>query len=690
MAFARKNHQDGYEGDWGTPDYIDPSMLEFAPAPEPTDASVDHLGGTGTTIRDKPVFTEEEAAFYLNRGDGLITSGGVTYESGAEWFGGKGPAKNDWYFLAESKADNDGSLDTINFGFYNSFGELPEPYVIRLPNGQVVSAMGQTNGFSPFDDAQKAAAREAIQMWDDLIDLDFVETHSSQADINFMNTTTGPIQASAYLPYDYGTVTYTNGQPVINSDGEVVTYAEISGDVYINPGQATNHQFDEGQYGLTTLIHELGHSLGLEHPGNYNFGPNFTANYVNGAEYYQDSNQYSIMSYWGGEETGAAMVDWSTLSFVYASTPSVHDVLAIQRIYGADMTTRTGDTVYGFNSNAGRDAFDFTKTPLAVVTIWDAGGTDTLDLSGYDSNSTINLNPGQFSSAGGSGVVPLEVLKANGVLPASYTQAQYDALRAKYNSTDGMLHDNIAIAYGAWIENAVGGAGDDLIIANAVKNVIDGGAGFDTVSYEGASAGVTVSWGVSRGTGGDAEGDRYVNIEALSGSNFADRLTGGNGEDIINGLGGDDIIIGGNDDDTLSGGDGDDRLDGGNSSDSLFGGAGNDVLEGGNSSDTLDGGAGNDTLLGGNSSDILNGGAGDDILTGGNSKDVFAFTDAGNDTITDYDKGETIDFSGLGIDAGDVRIEDNTIFADLNGDTVADLTVVVQGDEVLISNIVFG
>ena len=49
------------------------------------------------------------------------------------------------------------------------------------------------------------------------------------------------------------------------------------------------------------------------------------------------------MSYWDSEETGANHVDWQFLTYRYASTPSVHDMAAIQRIYGADMTTRTGD-----------------------------------------------------------------------------------------------------------------------------------------------------------------------------------------------------------------------------------------------------------------------------------------------------------------------------------------------------------
>ena len=49
-------------------------------------------------------------------------------------------------------------------------------------------------------------------------------------------------------------------------------------------------------------------------------------------------------------------------------------------------------------------------------------------------------------------------------------------------------------AYGVVIENAVGGAGNDLLIGNDVANVLDGGAGFDTVGYAGAASGVSARY----------------------------------------------------------------------------------------------------------------------------------------------------------------------------------------------------
>ena len=187
----------------------------------------------------------------------------------------------------------------------------------------------------------------------------------------------------------------------------------------------------------------MGHALGLSHPGNYNAAPGVDLTYANNAEYYQDSYQYTIMSYFASSNTGAVRTG-------FAATPLAHDIAAIQSIYGANMTTRTGDTVYGFNSNAGRPAFDFTLNSDPVVAIWDAGGKDTLDFSGWASNSRIDLATGASSDGGGQTF-------------------------------------NVQIAFGAWIENAIGGGGDDVISGNTVNNVLRGGGGNDRLTGGGGS-----------------------------------------------------------------------------------------------------------------------------------------------------------------------------------------------------------
>lgn len=707
------------------PDLVPAPVLNIdGAAPVTSEASVDGQGGT---IRGKPVFTIEQAAYYLNRGDDGQDdgNGGVIKNSGAEWFGGKGPAINDYYTQAVSKSDGDGSLDTLTFGFYETQATLPEPYVFRNAAGALSIGLGQARGFSTFTPEQRAATRDAIASWDDLIAVTFKETPFQQGDINFMNTTTGPAQASAYLPYDYG-VSSTK-----NFEGKNVSFKEISGDVFVNPKQADNFQFDEGQYGLTTLIHEIGHSLGLEHPGNYNFGPGFAVNYVNGAEYYQDSNQYTIMSYWGPTETGAGNVDFTTLRFVNASTPLVHDIAAIQRIYGADPTTRTGNTTYGFNSNAGRDSYDFNLTPSPLMAVYDAGGVDTFDFSGFSTNSIINLNEGAYSSASaGTTLAQLRVALGN----PNYTETQMLAFFARYNANfQGRMTDNIGIAYGTVIENAIGGAGNDLLIGNNVANVLNGGAGFDTVGYIGATEGVSASLANAKGTTGAARGDTFINIEALMGSNFDDvldgsvradtlsgmggddRLRGSNGNDTLSGGSGNDILDGGNDNDTLVGDAGDDQLIGGSGTDTLNGGDGDDKLDGGLGDDTLNGGAGADTLQGGLGNDVVNGGAGDDVLSGGTGNDIFLFTEiGGRDKIVDFRSGQdkidlsdidantltagTSGFSFVGSSAfsnvaGELRTyregNVNYLAGDVNGDGVADFTIATGAVLIGASDIIF-
>jgi serralysin len=231
----------------------------------------------------------------------------------------------------------------------------------------------------------------------------------------------------------------------------------------------TNHLVTPtiGAWGFVAYIHELGHALGLSHPGNYNGG---SPTYANDALYAQDSQMYSVMSYFDASNTGA---DWvaSNGREYFAQTPMIDDVLAIQALYGADMTTRVGNTHYGFNANFSSPIFDFNQNAHPVLTIWDGGGKDMLDLSGFASNARVDLNAGSFSDC------------------------------------DGMT-DNIAIAYSCAIENAKGGSGNDSLTGNDLANILRGLDGNDTI------------------LGGNGH-DRLI------GGNGADTLTGGGGGDIF-------------------------------------------------------------------------------------------------------------------------------------------------------------
>ncbi len=166
-------------------------------------------------------------------------------------------------------------------------------------------------------------------------------------------------------------------------------------------------------------------------------------------------------------------------------------------------------------------------------------------------------------------------------------------------------------------------------------------------------------------------------------------ITGGNGDDTIDGTNGNDVIDAGNGDDIVNGLDGDDSITGGNAEDLINGGNGNDIILGGNSKDTLFGSAGDDTLNGGNGADELTGGLGNDTLTGGNGQDLFIFAAGdGNDTITDFGGVDRIGllsgltFSDLSFSGSDIIVSaTNEVLVTLTG---VDATTLTANDFVVI------
>ena len=317
-----------------------------------------------------------------------------------------------------------------------------------------------SSGFQEFNAQQIAQAQKAMTAWSDVANIHFVQVadstgYSDSATILFGDYTSGP--AAGFTVYPGSTSARSS-----------------SGDVWINVSLSYNAAPTTGNYGGQTLVHEIGHSIGLSHPSDYDEDTSPT--YQDSASYYEDSRQYTVMSYFSEQYTGGNDRGY------YSAVPLLDDIAAAQRMYGANMTTRTGDTVYGFNSNTGEDWFTATSASTKLVfAAWDAGGTDTFDFTGYSQSAQVDLREGHFSNVGG-------------------------------------LTDNVVIAYGTVIENLLSGAGADTLIGNAANNLIDGGAGNDLIYGEGGND-------TLRGGAGD------------------DVIDGGSGTNVIDGGAGQDELL---------------------------------------------------------------------------------------------------------------------------------------------------
>jgi serralysin len=470
--------------------------------------------------------------------------------------------------------------------------------------------------------AERAIAVAALDAWSEVSGITFVAT-TSTAQIMFDNNDT----SGAYAYSDF--------------TGTTLTRSYVNIPVNWSP-------LNQNGYMLQTYMHEIGHALGLGHAGNYNGSATFGVDNL----YDNDSWLATVMSYFS--QTDNTLVPGS---FAYIATLMPADIIAIQNLYGFSGATNDGNSTYGRNSNIGgylqnllnqwtgtipATSNVYVGQPIAF-TIYDSNGIDTLDFSNFSQSQEISLFELAYSNIGG-------------------------------------LVDNVTIARGVVIENAVSGSGNDTLIGNDVDNLLranggndrlsgnigndtlEGGAGNDTLYGGSGNDQLFGSTGNDRMEGGDGDDTYYVNsgadlvIEALGAGNdtvrtgltnvtlasnvenlvltsaansigtgnaLNNRLTGGAGSDTLFGVDGFDWLYGGA---------GNDSLSGGNDIDNLYGDSGNDSADGGAGDDWLFGGLGNDTLLGGTESDRLLGEDGNDRLDGGDGNDVIS-GGVGNDLL---------------------------------------------------------
>ncbi len=465
-----------------------------------------------------------------------------------------------------------------------SFATATSQWIAFYGDGEPTAA-----GFDTLTAAHSAAARLALAAWQAVANVTFVEVSDNAVDpggvLRFGRGDFADEAAHAYFP---------SGAPE-------------GGDIWLSVNSFSNVEtVPVGGFEFTTLLHEVGHAIGLAHPhGTGVFG---TTPIASSAD---DWMGMTVMSYkdWQGVPLSQASQTYATR---YPSTPMLLDIAAIQHLYGANTSYNAGNTTYSWSVGEG-----------ILETIWDGGGVDVIDWSNQSSPARINLTPGVWSELG----PPYDLYTVNSVTNVS----MFDHSESR----------TLMIAYGVVIENANGGSGDDVIIGNSAGNrlagnggwddlqgrggndVLEGGAGNDTlrggagrdmVDYSASPGGASVD--LSAGTAGDGLGgsDTLIGVEDVLGSGKGDFVKGDAVQNLLLGAAGPDILAGGSsdagDDDTLLGGAGNDTLWGAGGADTLRGGAGSDELNGGQGADTLDGGAG---------ADVLNGGAGFDFADYGAS-----------------------------------------------------------------------
>jgi Ca2+-binding RTX toxin-like protein len=295
----------------------------------------------------------------------------------------------------------------------------------------------------------------------------------------------------------------------------------------------------------------------------------------------------------------------------------------------------------------GNELRNFITGNAANNVIDGAAGADS--MSGGDGNDTYYVD-----DAGDSVIETNSDNVSGGVDSVHSSLATYTLT----SNVENLYLDGNAAA------NGIGNALDNTLFAGAGNNVLDGRDGNDTVSFERALAGITVTLSTSAQQNTVGSGlDSFKNIENLTGSVYADTLSGNSGANLLDGGAGDDTLVGG---------------------------AGNDRLIGGQGTDTLTGGTGADTYVFGSLSEMGTGVLRDVISSFKSAEgDQLDFTglDA-NPLSTDMDAFRFIGSNAFDTaDAtGQLRFADGILYGSLNADATAEFEIQLVGVKELHAN----
>lgn len=359
-------------------------------------------------------------------------------------------------------------------------------YSFWQPGSEVFDQGGEEEPVSTvflWESPEIAAIETALERWSDVANISFVRTTDSNA--------------AATLGF-YSLPAVELGD--INTLGEAGPPGESSaGIVYLNRERGPNNDWSFGLKPggdvFVTMMHEIGHALGLAHPHDDGGGSSVFPGVVlyedqDPGDYNLNQGIWTVMSY--NDQWQDLIREEDDSAYGWNATPMAFDIAAIQHLYGRNNRYRTGDDTYTLPTR--------NRQPTAYSCIWDAGGVDTLK-TGAREDTTIDLRPAPLVGANAGGYIS----RVNGI------------------------YGGFTIAKGVTIENAESGWGNDVLMGNGAKNALSSGEGSDVLM--GGKGNDTLTGGEDADTLTGGEGNDLLVGHSFSKQDDFDVLEGGTGKD---------------------------------------------------------------------------------------------------------------------------------------------------------------